>query len=46
MTHVTITIMNEEGEGIPFVRSKDYDSKAEVCADAADIMGYITDHVR
>lgn len=45
MTHVTITIMNEEGEGIPFVRSKDYETKAEACSDAPKIMEYITKHI-
>lgn len=42
MTHVTITIMNEQGEGVPFVRSKDYNDKAEACADVEEIMKFIT----
>ena len=44
MTHVVITI-RQDGEDTPFVRSKDYDSKAAVCADAPRIMEYITEHV-
>lgn len=45
MAHVTITVMNERGEGVPFVRSMDYGSKAEVCADVDNIMRFITDLV-
>lgn len=45
MTHVTITI-RQDGEDTPFVRSKDYTDKAEVCADAPTIMEYITEHIR
>lgn len=45
MTHVTITIW-QEGEDVPFCRSKDYDDKADVCSDAPKIMEYITEHVK
>lgn len=45
MAHVTITVMNENGEGVPFVMSEDYFSKAEVCADVDRIMKFITDLV-
>lgn len=45
MTHVKIIILNEHGEGIPFVRSRDYASKAEACADVEEIMKFITNLV-
>ena len=45
MAHVTITVLNEKGEGVPFVRSMDYGSKADVCADVENIMKFITDLV-
>lgn len=45
MAHVTITVMNEKGEGVPFVMSVDYDSKDEVCADVENIMKFITNLV-
>jgi hypothetical protein len=45
MTHVVITIL-QEGEDVPYCRSKGYADKAEVCEDAPKIMEYITDHVK
>lgn len=45
MTHVTITIW-QEGEEVPYCRSKDYSDNAAVCADSPKIMEYITEHVK
>lgn len=45
MTHVVITIL-QDGEDVPYCRSKEYADKAEVCEDAPKIMEYITEHIR
>ena len=44
MTRVTITIL-QEGEDVSYCKSVEYADKASVCADAPNIMEYITEHV-
>ena len=45
MTHVVITVRNDGEEDAPAIRSKDYNGKADACADAEGIMRFITDHI-
>lgn len=45
MTHVVITVRKDGDEDAPAIRSKDYNDKAEVCADVESIMKFITNYI-